>query len=88
MQALKCLIRLQREPNIVIKQCDKGAGIMILDFKDYINACLEHLQAKQTNKEGIEHPYYKKVKENKKIEEAKAEIQQLIDEGYDNDILT
>ena len=46
MEALKDLVRLQREQHIVIKQCDKGAGIMILDFKDYIIACLEHLQNK------------------------------------------
>ena len=35
--ALKELIRLQRERVIIIKPCDKGAGIIILDFKLYLN---------------------------------------------------
>ena len=34
--ALKELIKLQRERVIMIKSCDKGAGIMILDFKTYM----------------------------------------------------
>ena len=32
-EALKELIKLQKERQIVIKPCDKGAGIIILDFK-------------------------------------------------------
>ena len=35
--ALKELIKLQRDRVIIIKPCDKGAGIMILNFKDYMN---------------------------------------------------
>ena len=37
LEALKEIIRLQRERKIVIKACDKGAGIIIIDFEDYIN---------------------------------------------------
>ena len=37
-QALKDLIKLQKEKNIVIKQCDKGAGIIIMDHKNYVKA--------------------------------------------------
>ena len=33
--ALKELIKLQKDRQIVIKPCDKGAGIIILDFKEY-----------------------------------------------------
>ena len=44
--ALKELIKLQKDQVIMIKQCDKGAGIMILDFKEYIRACLKHLDDK------------------------------------------
>ena len=44
--ALKELIKLQKDQVIMIKQCDKGAGIMILDFKEYIRACLKHLEDK------------------------------------------
>ena len=36
MQTLKELIRLQNERIIMIKPCDKGAGIMILDFNAYM----------------------------------------------------
>ena len=34
IQALKELIRLQKERIIIIKAADKGAGIVILNFKD------------------------------------------------------
>ena len=46
IHALKQLITLQKERKIVIKACDKGAGIMILDVKDYIKACYNHLLSK------------------------------------------
>ena len=36
LHALKELIRLQRERIIIIKAADKGAGIVILNFQDYI----------------------------------------------------
>ena len=45
--ALKELVKLQRERVIVIRPCDKGAGIIILDFVEYIEACDRHL-ASQT----------------------------------------
>ena len=35
-EALKELIKLRRERKITIKPCDKGAGIRILDFEDYL----------------------------------------------------
>ena len=41
--ALKELIRLQREKVIMIKPCDKGAGLIFLDFKLCMQACYEHL---------------------------------------------
>ena len=34
INALKELIKLQKERVIIIKACDKGAGIMILNFND------------------------------------------------------
>ena len=37
INALKDLVRLQRERKIVIKQCDKGAGIFIMDLKIMLN---------------------------------------------------
>ena len=38
-EALKMLIKLQKEKRIVVKPCDKGAGIIILDYKEYVRAC-------------------------------------------------
>ena len=46
--ALKELITLQREREIIIKPCAKGAGILILDFKKYMKVCYEHLLSTQT----------------------------------------
>ena len=44
-QALKDCVKLQKErKNIVDKQCDKGAGVIILDYQDYIKAGEEHLK--------------------------------------------
>ena len=63
IEALKELIVLQKDHKIMIKQCDKGAGIMILNFQDYIEACDKHLEAKQCGIDGNEKPYYKQVDE-------------------------
>ena len=46
-EALNILINLQKSKQIVIKPCDKGAGIIILDFEEYVRACQNHLQSKQ-----------------------------------------
>ena len=43
LEALKELIRLQGEQIITIKACDKGAGVLIVDCKEYLHACYEHL---------------------------------------------
>jgi hypothetical protein len=42
-EALKTLINLQKTCQIVIKPCDKGAGIFVCDFKDYVKHCENHL---------------------------------------------
>ena len=39
IEALMELVKLQKERKITIKQCDKGAGIIVLNFVDYIQAC-------------------------------------------------
>ena len=57
LQALKELIRLQKERIIVIKACDKGAGVIILNFQDYMKTCYDHLLASQSNNM----PYYSEV---------------------------
>ena len=57
--ALKELIRLQRERVIIIKPYDKGAGIMVLNFKDYMSSCYEHLLSKHNDIQF----YYKRVED-------------------------
>ena len=43
LEALLELIKLQKEGKIVIKPCDKGAGIIILNHSSYLKACMYHL---------------------------------------------
>ena len=45
-KALKDLINLQRNRIIMIKQCDKGSGVFILDFNDYIQVIIKRLTIK------------------------------------------
>ena len=59
LEALKMLTKLQRDKNIVIKACDKGAGIIILNYSDYMKACYKHLASKQSENQ----PYYTQVDE-------------------------
>ena len=86
-QALKDLVRLQKEKTIVIKQCDKGAGIIIMDHKDYVKAAEEHLKETIVNAEGNEKPLYTKVNDNL-FNEAKNKLQALLMSGFDNDIIS
>ena len=37
-EALKELVKLQKNKTLVIKQCDKGAGFIILNHSDYVKA--------------------------------------------------
>ena len=60
-EALFNLIKLQKDRVIVIKPCEKGAGIIILDFVEYMQSATEHLEAKTKTGE----KYYQKVNENK-----------------------
>ena len=83
LKALLELIKLQKERQIVIKPCDKGAGIFIMDFKDYISSCVEHLQSKTESGEA----YYSRAQE-KDLNEAKEKILKVVQEGFDNGILS
>ena len=87
MRALKELIQLQKERKITIKPCDKGAGIMILDFEEYLRACTSHLESKQFQPNGEEYPFYEKVTEDK-FKEAQNDIQKLLEEGFNNEYIT
>ena len=59
LNALKDIIQLQKERQIVVRACDKGAGIMILSFNDYLKACYEHLASETVDGK----PYYTQVNE-------------------------
>ena len=80
IQALKALIKLQRDRVIKIMACDKGAGIIILDFNEYMRACYTHLSSEQIQNDGTSNPYYIKINEFQ-IGKAKQNIKYIIEEG-------
>ena len=71
---------------ITIKPCDKGAGIIILDFVEYIRACQEHLNGEQLQPDGTKKPYYKKVEQDA-LDNIKDKVNLVVEEAFDNDIL-
>ena len=77
------LIRLQRNREISIKQCDKGAGIIILDFKKYMKASYEHLLS--TNQNG-EH-YYTQIEEIE-LQRSQMKIDRVLKKGLENNFIT
>ena len=87
LQALKELIELQKARVITVKPCDKGAGIIILDFEEYLRSCNEHLSSVQSQVDGTSKPYYQKVSEST-LDTAKEKIIQLIEEGLDNEYIS
>ena len=87
IEALSELISLQRQRQIIIKACDKGAGIMILDFDTYLKACYEHLTSTQIQEDGSHKSYYTQIPEFR-IERAKTNIKHIIQEGLRQEILS
>ena len=63
--------------------CDKGAGILILDFEDYLKACYTHLTAEASPG----NPYYSPVNVLD-IEKTKTKIKEVLKEGLDKKIIT
>ena len=86
-KALKDLINLQRNRIIQIKQCDKGSGVFILNFDDYIKSCDNHLNEEQTDENGTSKKYYKEVN-TEALDTARTKIKQLLQEGLDNKIIS
>ena len=78
---------MQKQQVITIKPCDKGAGIIILVFTEYIRACEEHLSGEQVQSDGSRKPYYKKVKEDA-LEEIRNKVNLVVEEAFDNNIIT
>ena len=62
--ALKELVKLQKNKTIVIKQCDKGAGLIIMNHSDYVKAAEKHLDESLKDEDGNIKPLYKKVNVN------------------------
>ena len=91
VKALKELIRLQRERLIVIKAADKGAGIVILDFEDYLKSCYDHLLSSVPSQslEEVANPkmYYEPVDEFA-LERARKTISDTLKEALENEIIT
>ena len=87
--ALKELIRLQKERVITIKAADKGAGIVILDFQDYMRSCYEHLLSNVPSQSKEEEPqmYYKACDECA-AERAKTKIICVLKEALENNTIT
>ena len=91
IEALKELIKLQKERVIIIKAADKGAGIVILDFKDYVKACFTHLLSSiphQTNNIEKEPQMYYKAVHEFALEDAKSKIIETLKEALEQEIIT
>ena len=50
--AIKELVSLQKKRQLIIKRCDKGAGIIILNFEEYVSAFNAHLNSEISNNDG------------------------------------
>ena len=87
LEALKILIQLQRDRIITIKPCDKGAGVIILDFEEYVNVCNEHLNSLQENPNDEMKPFYHKI-DSSQLDEAKIKIKHVLEEALDNKVIT
>ena len=68
---------------IVIKACDKGAGVIILNDDEYMRACYSHLTSYQT--ENI--PYYIQV-DDLEIERTKSKISNALKEALEGEIIS
>ena len=87
IQAMKELINLQKDKTIVIKPCDKGARMIILDYDVYMRACYEHLASEKILADGDTKQYYLRV-DDIELERTKSKIRRIVQEGLDNQILS
>ena len=74
--------KLQKDRQIVVKACDKGAVIIIVDFNDYLKACYEHLSSHTADGK----PYYTQVNELE-VEKTKTKIMYILEEALKNEII-
>ena len=78
LHALKELMHLQTERKIVIKACDKGAGLIVLNSKDYMKECYIHLNSKHSNGK----PYYSEF-DDIDLDLAKNRIKNILDKALE-----
>ena len=86
-RALHQLIKLQRERVITIKPCDKGAGIILLDFEAYLKSCTEHLSSVQKQPDGTTKPFYQQV-EPEILDIAKKKILDVLKDALENEYIS
>ena len=72
-EALTQLVNLQKSCQIILKPCDKGAGIIICNYDDYVASCESHLDEKL----GDNTPYYKQIG-RAAVQDIKSEIKTTI----------
>ena len=82
IKAMKELIELEKKCTIVVKPCDKGSGIIVINFDDYITVCKDHLRKELNSK-----PYYEKVEQDV-LKIAKTKIKSILEEAHDNEIIS
>ena len=87
IQALKELIQLQKDRIITIKSCDKGAGIIVLDFKEYMKAAYSHLNSQHTQVDGSMKKRFLEV-DDIMTQKAIGEITAVLDKGLQDEIIT
>ena len=66
-----------------MRSCDKGAGIIILNFNDYLKSCYEHLLSE--TKDGK--PYNSQVNDLE-LERARIKIQRVLEDALKNEIIS
>ena len=85
--ALLKLIEMQNDRLIVVKPADKGAGIVIMNYDDYVTSCNKHLTATQPQPAGPPLPYYKKAT-TQDFNKLKQSIDAVLDFGKQNEYLS
>lgn len=86
-KALQNLIKLQKDRVITIKPADKGAGIIICNFSDYVETCESHLNATQAQPNGPPLPYYQHTSQEH-LNATIKHISRIVKEGKENDYIT
>ena len=84
---MKELIKLQKDKIIFIKPCNKGAGMITLDYAVYMRACYEHLMSEKVMEDGVSRNYYCRV-DAMELERTKSNIKHLVQDGFENYILS